>query len=90
MKYKIEIDDEAVDGLVIKNLQQAYEECVDTMLDTAKQAFDPLEDVIRRQAALAEILAYYMAPREFGDYIRTWNNKVMEATFNYDKEDKDS
>ena len=90
MKYKIEINDEAVDTLVVKNLQEAYEECVDTMLDRTKQMFDPLEDVIRRQAALAEVLAYYMAPREFGDYIRIWNNKVMEAAFNYDKEDKDS
>jgi cytochrome c2 len=90
MKYKIEIDDEAVDSLVVKNLQQAYEECVDTMLDTAKQVFDPLEDVIRRQAAIAEVLAYYMAPREFGDYIRIWNNKVMEAAFNHDKKDQDS
>ena len=90
MKYKIEINDEAVDSLVVKNLQEAYEECVDVMLDRTKQMFDPLEDVIRRQAALTEVLAYYMAPREFGDYIRIWNNKVMEAAFNYDKEDQDS
>ncbi len=90
MKYKIEINDETVASLVVKNLQEAYEECVETMLDRTKQMFDPLEDVIRRQAALAEILAYYMAPREFGDYIRIWNNKVMEAAFNHDKKDQDS
>jgi hypothetical protein len=86
MKITFELPNEQLDKLLISNLKQAYESCVETLMQPEKQMFDPVEDVIRRQAALSEVLAYYMLGNEYADYIRHWNNKLMERTFEKDQD----
>jgi len=86
MKITFELPDEQLDKLLISNLMKAYESCVTTLMQPEKQMFDPIEDVIRRQAALSEVLSYFMLNNEYVEYIRHWNNKIMEKTFEKDQD----
>ena len=80
MKVTFELPDDQTDKLVVNHLKEAYESCVKTLMQQTRQMFDPVEDVIRRQAALSEVLSYYMLNQEYADYIRQWNKKLMEST----------
>ena len=90
MKVTFELPDEQTDKLVIATLKEAYESCVTTLMQQSRQMFDPVEDVIRRQAALSEVLSYFMLGPDYSNYIRQWNTKLMESTFeNESKEEKE-
>ena len=88
MKVTFELPDEQTDKLVIATLKEAYESCVTTLMQQSRQMFDPIEDVIRRQAALSEVLSYYMLTPDYSDYIRQWNTKLMESTFEKEAEEE--
>jgi hypothetical protein len=91
MKVTFELPDEQTDKLVIATLKEAYESCVTTLMQQSRQMFDPVEDVIRRQAALSEVLSYFMLGPDYSNYIRQWNTKLMESTFeNESKEEKEA
>ena len=77
-KFTLSLDEEEVDELVVATLQEAYQECVYTLLDKEKQKYDPIEDVLRRQEGLAEVLNYYMIPKEFIEYMEFWNNYTQK------------
>jgi len=90
MKVTFELPDEQTDKLVVATLKEAYESCVTTLMQQSRQMFDPVEDVIRRQAALSEVLSYFMLGPDYSNYIRQWNTKLMESTFeNETKEEKE-
>lgn len=90
MKVTFELPDEQTDKLVVATLKEAYESCVTTLMQQSRQMFDPVEDVIRRQAALSEVLSYFMLGPDYSNYIRQWNTKLMESTFeNESKEEKE-
>jgi hypothetical protein len=88
MKVTFELPDEQTDKLVIATLKEAYESCVTTLMQQSRQMFDPIEDVIRRQAALSEVLSYYMLTPDYSNYIRLWNTKLMENTFEKEAEEE--
>jgi hypothetical protein len=88
MKVTFELPDEQTDKLVIATLKEAYESCVTTLMQQSRQMFDPIEDVIRRQAALSEVLSYYMLTPDYSNYIRQWNTKLMESTFEKEAEEE--
>lgn len=88
MKITFELPDEQTDKLVIATLKEAYESCVTTLMQQSRQMFDPIEDVIRRQAALSEVLSYYMLTPDYSNYIRQWNTKLMESTFEKEAEEE--
>lgn len=88
MKVTFELPDEQTDKLVIATLKEAYESCVTTLMQQSRQMFDPIEDVIRRQAALSEVLSYYMLTPDYSNYIRLWNTKLMESTFEKEAEEE--
>lgn len=76
--FKFTLDPDQVDALVVLNLKEAYEDCVFTFLDPAKQWFDPIEDVVHRQEGLATVLQYYMSPQEYQGYMEFWNNYTQK------------
>ena len=88
MKVSFELPDEQTDQLVIAALKDVYESCVTTLMQQSRQMFDPVEDVIRRQAALSEVLSYYMLGPDYSNYIRLWNTKLMENTFEKEAEEE--
>lgn len=88
MKVTFELPDEQTDKLVIATLKDAYESCMTTLMQQTRQMFDPVEDVIRRQAALSEVLSYYMLSPDYTNYIRQWNTKLMESTFEKEVEEE--
>ena len=88
MKVTFELPDEQTDKLVIATLKEAYESCVTTLMQQSRQMFDPVEDVIRRQAALSEVLSYFMLGPDYSNYIRQWNTKLMESTFEKEAEEE--
>lgn len=88
MKVTFELPEEQTDKLVIATLKEAYESCVTTLMQQSRQMFDPIEDVIRRQAALSEVLSYFMLGPDYSNYIRQWNSKLMESTFEKETEEE--
>jgi hypothetical protein len=88
MKVTFELPDEQTDKLVVATLKEAYESCVTTLMQQSRQMFDPVEDVIRRQAALSEVLSYFMLGPDYSNYIRQWNTKLMESTFEKEAEEE--
>lgn len=88
MKVTFELPAEQTDKLVISTLKEAYESCVTTLMQQSRQMFDPVEDVIRRQAALSEVLSYFMLGPDYSNYIRQWNTKLMESTFEKEAEEE--
>jgi hypothetical protein len=86
MKVTIELPSDQSDRVVIKSLMDAYESCVTALMDQSRHLFDPVEDVIRRQAALSEVLSYYMLSTEYTDFIRHWNTMLMEKTLEKDQD----
>ena len=88
MKVTFELPDEQTEKLVIATLKEAYESCVTTLMQQSRQMFDPVEDVIRRQAALSEVLSYFMLGPDYSNYIRQWNTKLMESTFEKEAEEE--
>ena len=88
MKVTFELPEEQTDKLVIATLKEAYESCVTTLMQQSRQMFDPIEDVIRRQAALSEVLSYFMLGPDYSNYIRQWNTKLMESTFEKEAEEE--
>ena len=88
MKVTFELPEEQTDKLVIATLKEAYESCVTTLMQQSRQMFDPVEDVIRRQAALSEVLSYFMLGPDYSNYIRQWNTKLMESTFEKEAEEE--
>ena len=77
-EFKLKIDGDQVDELVVASLKDAYEDCVFTLFDPAKQKFDPVEDVVRRQEGLATVLNYFMIPQEYQGYMEFWNNYTQK------------
>lgn len=77
-EFKLKIDPDEVDALVVFSLKEAYEDCVFTLFDPAKQKFDPVEDVVRRQEGLATVLNYFMIPQEYQGYMEFWNNYTQK------------
>lgn len=73
-KFTVDLNPDQVDEITLSCLQEAYEDCVYTLLDPAKQIFDPVEDVLRRQEGLASTLEYFMVPKDFVEYLNFWNN----------------
>lgn len=88
MKVTFELPEEQTDKLVVATLKEAYESCVTTLMQQSRQMFDPVEDVIRRQAALSEVLSYFMLGPDYSNYIRQWNTKLMESTFENETEEE--
>ena len=88
MKVTFELPEEQTEKLVIATLKEAYESCVTTLMQQSRQMFDPVEDVIRRQAALSEVLSYFMLGPDYSNYIRQWNTKLMESTFEKEAEEE--
>lgn len=80
MKITIDVLGEEAEKVVVASLKQSYEECMKTMLSPSRLMYDPIEDVLRRQAALAEVLAYYMESNEFKNFMHIWNHRLMENT----------
>jgi hypothetical protein len=88
-KFTLSLDADQVDELVVASLKDTYEECVKTLLCPTRQWYDPIEDVIRRQEALSELLQYHMAPLDYKEYVNYWNAYTLqEGTAN--EEDKDT
>lgn len=77
-KFTLTLDGDQVDELVLASLKEAYEDCVFTLFDLAKQKFDPIEDVLRRQEGLMTTLNYFMVPKEFDEYMEFWNNYTQK------------
>jgi hypothetical protein len=55
----------------------------------APERRDPLEDVIRRQEALSELLQYHMAPEPYRAYVNYWNAYTLQEGTDNEK-DKDT
>lgn len=77
-EFKLKIDADEVDALVVASLKDAYEDCVFTLFDLTKQKYDPIEDVLRRQEGLATTLQYFMIPQEYQGYMDFWNNYTQK------------
>lgn len=77
-KFTLTLDEDQVDELVVATLKDAYEDCVFTLFDPAKQKFDPVEDVVRRQEGLAASLQYFMVPKHYDEYMEFWNNYTQK------------
>ena len=88
-KFTLSLDGDQVDELVVASLQETYEECVKTLLCPTRQWYDPVEDVIRRQEALTELLQYYMAPEAYRTYVNYWNAYTLQEG-SANEEDKDT
>lgn len=89
-KFTLSLDGDQVDELVVISLKETYEECVKTLLCPTRQWYDPIEDVIRRQEALSELLQYHMAPADYTKYINYWNAYVNLPEGTVNEEDKDT
>lgn len=86
MEVTFKLQSDQSDQVVIKALTDAYESCMVALMDPDSHLFDPVEDVIRRQAALSEVLSYYMLSTEYTDFIRHWNTMLMEKTLEKDQD----
>ena len=88
-KFTLSLDADQVDELVVLSLKETYEECVKTLLCPTRQWYDPIEDVIRRQEALTELLQYHMAPLDYKEYVNYWNAYTLQEG-SANEEDKDT
>jgi hypothetical protein len=88
-KFTLSLDGDQVDELVVLSLKETYEECVKTLLCPTRQWYDPIEDVIRRQEALSELLQYHMAPLDYQTYVNYWNAYTLQEGTDNEK-DKDT
>lgn len=55
-KFTVDLNADQTDEITLNSLKEAYEDCIETIVTPAMQAFDPLEDVIPRQQALMKVL----------------------------------
>lgn len=76
--FKLTLDADEVDELVVSALMDAYQDCVCTLFDLDKQKYDPIEDVLRRQEGLATTLHYFMVPKAYEEFMEFWNNYTQK------------
>ena len=78
-KFTVNLNADQTDEITLNSLKEAYEDCIETIVTPAMQAFDPLEDVIPRQQALMKVLEYYSVPQEYQKYIKYWDNYINDT-----------
>ena len=89
VKFTVTVDADEVDLLVVKSLQETYEDAIKVMLNPELQSWDPLPDALTRIEGATAMLNYYMPPAEYKKYMQYWNNYLNKAG-KTDEEDKDT
>lgn len=68
IKWTIEVDAEAVDPLVVQNLQETYR----LFKGYTTAITGSIEESQRRNKAFEEVLEYYMVPSQFRTFMSEW------------------
>lgn len=79
MKLTLELNPTQADQVVIDSLKTTYTECVKTILSRDRQLLEDMADAARRQAAVAELLAYYMVPKDYTEFISNFYKKLVDT-----------
>lgn len=79
MKLTVELNPSQADQVVIDSLKDAYIDCVKTILSQDRQLLEDMTDATRRQAAVAEVLSYYMVPKEYTEFISNFYKKLVDT-----------
>lgn len=79
MKLTLELNPFQADQVVIDSLKDAYIDCVKALLSQDQWLLEDMADTTRRQAAVAELLSYYMVPSEYKEFISNFYKSVVDT-----------
>jgi hypothetical protein len=89
MKYTFDLIPEQVDDILITNLKEMYELCIEAILNPNLRYHEDFEDLLKRYDAMNVVLEYYMIYGDWLAYTRESQDKVMKIRDKF-YENKDS
>jgi hypothetical protein len=92
MSYKvtIAIDDDELDAITVKSLQEVYQDCIETINNPNAFQWEDVEDAVKRMAGASTLLSYYMVPQEYKKYVKYYENYIKNITRKPNEKNKDT
>jgi hypothetical protein len=89
MKYTFDLVPEQVDDILISNLKEMYQLCIEAILNPDLRYHEDFEDLLKRYDAMHLVLEYYMIYGDWVSYTREWQDKITKIRDEF-YENKDS